>query len=197
MPTLDEFYCLIRNAEDEWHSSMFRDGRTGNRMRFEGCGDAIEVLREANADKPNNAYPYTILFVLRHGIELRLKEAIQDARDHGISLEFTAEEERKLREREIDPVWSTHNFARLADWLDSVIERQSAGGPDWDRTMTFLREWQEADRDGLFLRYGRSRDGAPIRLAGNFSFLPILERALDAEKTLDGVDSWIGSWERE
>ena len=51
---LRTFYGRIRDDHDLSHSSMFGGGKTGNRMRYVGCEDAVEALRRENAERPNS-----------------------------------------------------------------------------------------------------------------------------------------------
>ncbi len=157
--------------------SFWQDGSMG--LYFLGYREAAEalILHIYNRGKVNNAIIYPLFFLLRHTVEIGLKEAIVRS--------------CYLLKREdcIPPdIWQTHDLNRLTSVLEKNLKSlKMPKGSTWPDIKTFFIKWESADPKGEFARYSRTNEGTPFEVPGNVYAGRILENSMKAFDYIEGL----------
>jgi hypothetical protein len=138
------------------------------------------LLRRFRQDRHDRGLFYPAAFLLRHTIELLLKEDT-----HVAELYWHAAGTPP------GDLWRTHDLARLAEYYETAVCRGSRLGPGWQDHRKFLNEWQTDDEDGAFLRYNRQVGGSPIPTPNSLSFEILAKNGRAAEDELEGCRIWL------
>ncbi len=148
-------------------------------LYFAGYRKAIDILANyIRMTGGDNTMVYPLIFLIRHTIELGLKESI--VRYHTL-------EKRSIKN--LKRLWNTHDFAWLADQLEEVSEGENSvtEDPSWKQHKEFLINLQNADPSGSFAKYARQTDGSPFRVMGNIYAGRILEKGTELIDFLEGT----------
>ena len=114
--------------------------------------------------------------MIRHTIELCLKESIRKARLLGYKSN-SASDKKELN------IWSTHSIGELYSYLTRLLEPLKISKfSNWNEIKEFIEKWQEADPDGTFGRCPSSTKGVPYEVNGNISAYKTADMGL---KTID------------
>ncbi len=162
-----------------------RDGNIG--MYYFGYKNATEILLKWFS-KPNddNGTIYPLMFLLRHTVEIGLKESIRRAILLG-STKFT------LSERERERIWATHNLQILADLFNKVMEEYDVNeDDDWKEIKPYLQLWQAADPQATLGKYPVSTNGEPFNVTGVICGEKLV---IIGMKTIDFLDSVLSTLE--
>ena len=157
-----------------------RDGDMG--MHFFGYKNVTEILLkwffEPNDD---NGTVYPLIFLLRHTVEIGLKESIRRATEIG-------SKKISLTEKEQNTVWKTHNLGMLTDLFNKVMEEYNiSNSENWNKIVPYLQKWQAADPNATFGKYAVSTNGTPFNVKGNVYAGKLVAIGMDAIDFLEGV----------
>jgi len=127
--------------------AIYMADRHGHGPYIQGYLDAAELVRDSmrEIDRANTLL-YPGLFLLRHAVELALKEAIA----------------KRTKKGGLKELWRTHNLQWLAETFRENYEE--AREPFWDEYHVLLVDWEKADPGGMFFRYCRDHAGNPVDL---------------------------------
>lgn len=155
-------------------------------MHFYGYKNATEILLnwffEPNED---NGTVYPLIFLIRHTVELGLKESIRRALKLG-------SKSISLPEEEVRKVWKTHDLRYLSETCAKLMEEYKISKyGDWIETKEFLQKWQEADPKATFGKYPVSTEGVPYDVKGNVYAGRIAVMGMKAIETLDNLLSML------
>ena len=125
------------------------DGDMG--MHFFGYKNATETLLnwffKGNDD---NGTVYPLMFLVRHTVEIGLKESIRRARQLGSNTISMSEEEMKAIRR-------THNLRELTRIFNKLMEEyQISEYSELTELVPLLHKWQDADPKAVFGKYAAS-----------------------------------------
>lgn len=157
----DELYLQRKDDPPEFAALWFsRDGDMG--MHFFGYQNATKILLnwffEPNDD---NGTVYPLIFLIRHTVELGLKESIMSALRLG-------SKSISLPKEELKRVWRTHDLQFLSETCGKLLEEYKISEyGDWIETRQFLQRWQDADPNATFGKYSVSTEGIPYDVKGN------------------------------
>ena len=167
--------------EAVWYA---RDGNMD--MYFMGYENAVMILLEWFL-KPSddNGTIYPLIFLIRHTLELGLKESIRRALKLG-------SKSISISELEKEKVWTTHNLQFLSKICEKVLSgfKISEYG-DWNEAKKFMQKWQEADPKATFGKYPVSKEGVPYDVKGNVHAEKVVKMGIKAIETLDGLLSML------
>ena len=112
------------------------------------------LYKEWERDHKKFYLVFPIVFIVRHGVELALKDAILELDDY--NGKGTTIEQNELHK--------THNFYKLADFLQKELVASGfgpheRGGINDDEVLDLLRKWQAADPNGVIFRYALTTSG--------------------------------------
>lgn len=169
----DEMHWIISDMEDAGSHDF----------RSSGCMHASKILLTYLAENPVDDIPFAVGMLMRHALELRMKDVIQYSHLLG---DIEA----------VGKLWETHNLQVLADRVRETILELGQDPKQWESERRFCHEWQMADPDGLFFRYARTRTGCAYHLAHNISIRRLYVGALSALRNLDLLDDYLGELER-
>jgi hypothetical protein len=185
----DELFC----ANDPEHpnaSVIVFDTHGRQAMRIAGFEEAAKILLEwMDRGGGGNYALYPMIFLLRHCVELELKEAI-------VGL-YTL---RGNTSAVPGWVWKKHDLSRLAEEVENgMIET----GINFDQTWTIVRStlnlWELADPGGMFFRFSRDNVGNPVPLPVGVRDHPknlqagrIAREGMNAIDWIDGLRTEIG-----
>jgi hypothetical protein len=164
-----------------WYS---RDGNLD--MYFMGYRNATKILLnwflEPNDD---NGTVYPFIFLIRHTIELGLKESIRRAKLLGFK-------PNSVSNKDLTSIWSTHDLRKLSYYLMKLLEtlKISEYGA-WNEIKEFLYKWQDADPSATFGKYPSSNKGVPYEVKGNISANKITVMGLKTIEILDNILSML------
>jgi hypothetical protein len=161
-----------------------RDGNMG--MHFYGYKNVTEILLnwffEPNDD---NGTVYPLIFLIRHTVELGLKESIRRAKR-------LAGGSSSLSDGNLKGVWKKHGLRFLSDVCEKLLEEYKISEyGDWIETKQFLQKWQDADPNATFGKYAVSTEGVPYDVKGNVYAGKIVVMGMKAIETLDGLLSML------
>lgn len=178
-----DFSDLFIQGEDDpaefatlWFS---RDGDMG--MHFFGYKNATEILIkwffEPNGD---NGTVYPLIFLLRHTVEIGLKESIRRATEIG-------SKKYSLTKEELNSVWTNHNLEMLIERYNKVMEEYKISkSKNWKKLVLYLKKWQAADPSATFGKYAVSTKGEPFDVKGNVYAGKLVVIAMEAIDFLEG-----------
>ena len=131
-------------------------------MHFFGYQNATKILLnwflEGNDD---NGTVYPLIFLIRHTVELGLKESIRSAVRLG-------SKSISLSKEELKRVWRTHDLQFLSERCGKLLEEYKISEyGSWIETRQFLQNWQDADPNATFGKYPVSTEGIPYDVKGN------------------------------
>ncbi|MHB8361791.1 MAG: hypothetical protein ACYDBI_06515 [Thermoplasmataceae archaeon] len=157
-----------------------RNGDMG--MHFFGYAETSKVLAGyITKTGGDNALVYPLIFLIRHSIELGLKETI--ARSYKLD---------NLTGSIPGKVWKTHDLSYLVNTAEAHLKDYKIESyDDWNLLKIFLVKWQNADPTGSFGRYSRSNGGVPYNVKGNVYAGKVLISGLKAIDTLEGLLSML------
>ena len=181
----DNLFLQGKDDPSEFAALWFsRDGDMG--MHFFGYKNAVIILLnwyfEGNED---NGTVYPFIFLIRHTIELGLKESIRRAlKIGGKSI--------SLSEKELKEVWKTHNLIYISDKCAKLLEKYKISEyRDWITTKQFLQVLQNADRQATFGKYAVSTEGIPYDVKGNVYAGKIVIKGMKAIETMESILSML------
>ena len=164
-----------------WYS---RDGNMD--MYFMGYRNAVMILIEWFL-KPSddNGTIYPLIFLIRHTLELGLKESIRKALKLG-------SKSISLSECEVKNVWKTHDLRSLSETCEKVMGSYKISEyRDWNEAKKFMQKWQEADPKTTFGKYPVSNEGVPYYVKGNVHAENVVKMGIKTIETLDGLLSML------
>ena len=161
-----------------------RDGDMG--MHFFGYKNAVIILLnwyfEGNED---NGTVYPFIFLIRHTIELGLKESIRRALKLG-------GKSISLPKKKLEKVWKTHNLSCLSNLCEQLLEKYKISeSHDWITTKQFLHVLQNADPAATFGKYAVSTEGVPYDVKGNVYVGKIAVKGMKAIETMESILSML------
>ena len=164
-----------------WYS---KDGNLD--MYFMGYQNATKILLkwffEPNDD---NGTIYPIIFLIRHTVELGLKESIRRAKLLGFM-------SNSVSKKDLAGIWRTHNLGELSRILAQLLESLKIGEYEgWNESKEFLDQWQGADPYATFGKYPSSNKGAPRKVKGIISAWKITVMGLKTIEILDNIQSML------
>ncbi len=174
---------LFRGAPDWYYNACVNQGLAPRWAYTEGYHRAVEILAQHLADERRDldVLVYPLIYLARHGIELRLKEVIRFAalvRGENATAEFK------------------HSLGAL--WQDARVQVVELF-PDDDPAQlapvgAFVNELSRVDKASTAFRYPTDRNGEPsldttIRLINIRVFV---EQYEEAAKLLDGIQMALG-----
>ena len=167
-----------------WYS---KDGNLD--MYFMGYKNAAEILLkwffEPNDD---NGTIYPIIFLIRHTVELGLKESIRRAKLCGFKSNSVFEED-------LTGIWKNHNLEKLSTILAKLLESIKIGEyDDWNESKKFLDLWQDADPHATFGKYPSSTKGIPLEVKGIISAWKITVMGMKTIEVLENILSMLGDY---
>lgn len=83
-------------------------------------------------------------------------------------------------------IWSTHDFVRLINILESTFPRLKKDR-GWPKAKTFLYKWDSADPNGEFTHFSRDTEGKSIQGKENVYVGRILENSIYCMDSLGGL----------
>ena len=157
-------------------------------LHFHGYQTASEVLLEYIFKiKGDNTMIYPLVFLIRHAIELGLKESI---------IRYCKLNSTKPNAYE--GIWKSHDLGFLSDKLEEESSKPNSPGvradPSWNSIKEFLKKWERADKDGSFGRYSRDTDGRPYQVRGNIYAGRITEWGFKTINLLEGTITMLGEY---
>ena len=160
-----------------WYS---RDGNMD--MYFMGYKNAAEILLkwffEGNDD---NGTIYPIIFLIRHTVELGLKESIRKAKLCGFKSNLVSE-------KNLAGIWKNHDLKELSRILEQLLESIKIGEyDDWNESKKFLDLWQDADPYATFGKYPSSTKGIPQEVKGTVSALKVTVMGMKIIDVLENI----------
>jgi hypothetical protein len=132
---------------------------------------------------------YPMVFLLRHCVELELKEDIVGL--HAL---------KGSTDSVPGWVWRQHSLSRLAQEVeDGMVANDLPFDESWTRVKSTLCLWERADPGGMFFRFSRDNDGKAVPLPEGLTSNPknlragrIAREGIYAIDWLDGLRSEIG-----
>ena len=181
----DNLFLQGKDDPSEFAALWFsRDGDMG--MHFFGYKNAVIVLLNWYSEgHEDNGTVYPLIFLIRHTIELGLKESIRRAlKIGGKSI--------SLSEKELKEVWKTHNLIYISDKCAKLLEKYKISEyRDWITTKQFLQVLQNADRQATFGKYAVSTEGIPYDVKGNVYAGKIVIKGMKAIETMESILSML------
>ena len=161
-----------------------RDGDMG--MHFFGYKNAVIVLLNWYSEgHEDNGTVYPLIFLIRHTIELGLKESIRRALKLG-------GKSISLPKKKLEGVWNTHNLICLSDLCEQLLEKYKISEyRDWITTKQFLHVLQNADPAATFGKYAVSTEGVPYDVKGNVYAGKIAVKGMKAIETMESILSML------
>ena len=184
----EDFDNLFLQGKDDpaefaalWFS---RDGDMG--MHFFGYKNAVIILLnwyfEGHED---NGTVYPFIFLIRHTIELGLKESIRRALKLG-------GKSISLPKKKLEGVWNTHNLICLSDLCEQLLEKYKISEyRDWITTKQFLHVLQNADPAATFGKYAVSTKGVPYDVKGNVYAGKMVIKGMKVIETMENILSML------
>lgn len=181
----DSLFLQGKGDPPEFAALWFsRDGDMG--MHFFGYKNAVRILLnwyfEGHED---NGTVYPLIFLIRHTIELGIKETIRRAlKLDSKSISFS--------EKELKTVWKTHNLSYLSNLCAQLLEEYKISEyRDWITTKQFLQILQNADPTATFGKYAVSTEGVPYDVKGNVYAGKIVSKGMKVIETMEGILSML------
>ncbi len=182
-------YLFLQPPHDDGQYAALWFGEGGNRgMYIAGYSDAAAVLlKSVRKHSANNSIVYPLMMLLRHTIELSLKDLTQRAIDRGARV--------KINEKQ--PLWRTHRFDYLVPYFEEGIKCLIGLPSTWAPIRSFLIDWESADPDGIFARYCREPGGKPVHIpkGRNISIRNLCEAGELAIDYLYGCGCELNQWD--
>lgn len=122
---------------------------------YKEAGDfLVEALRLGGDGTHPDRFAFPILYLYRHGIELRLKELIRFASRVGLGDALS----------DLEDVLKAHNLWALWTKARSTIEQRWPKGDlsELDAMEKLIQELHAADKSGQHLRYSHGQDGKQL-----------------------------------
>jgi len=146
---------LLQPVDSDGHYAALWFGDQGSHeMYIAGYENAantlLKIVKRKGAD---NTIIYPIMMLLRHTIELGLKDIITQAFKLG----------GKAQTKE-ETIWTTHDLDLLSQTLIEAMRGIVTLEGSWSDIRKFLHKWELADPCGLFARYCRDYGGKIISI---------------------------------
>ena len=174
-PAFDELFLQGKSDPPKFAALWFsQDGDLG--MYFYGYENATKILLDwFSKSNGDNATVYPLIFLIRHTIEIGLKESIRRA--------------LILTGRTIDPEEKYHHkLKNLSETLEDLMKSYKISeNNDWVNTREFINKLQDADPEATFGKYSMFKNGDPYSVKGNVYAGKIVEMGMNAIDTLDSL----------
>ena len=149
----------------------------------EAVNTLVDKLTQHGGD---NGSIYPIIFLLRHTIELYLKDNIENAYNYLGSSGV----------KHFSKLWHTHDLRILSNEMENALTQMDINirqETSWKSIKELLYKWEKADPRGMFFRYNRRTNGDPWDVSYTLSLQKIFPQAQEAINYLCGIREELAS----
>lgn len=162
---------------------------------FYGYRNASKILIKWFVDsRGDNGTVYPLIFLIRHTIELGLKEIIRLSSVIKLKPNLPKEKMNKFWSE----VWEVHNLKVLSSKCNELLKEFNLEKyTQWEEALEFLEKWQMVDEGNTFGRYPVLNDGSAYDVKDNVYAGKIVEVGILAFEAIENILSMMNDLKDE